>query len=82
MDAHCYFAMGLFIIQGFIGLGLVYQALYFAQLIVFQGGGRFQSFTEVRAFPAQSIRLSLLRFAHRQSKLHRLPLVPLWKTIS
>ena len=26
MDAHCYFAMGLFIIQGFIGLGLVYQA--------------------------------------------------------
>ena len=60
---------------------LIYQSLYFAQLIVFQGGGRFQSLTDVRAFPAQSARLCLIRFAHRQSKLRRLPLVPLWKTI-
>ena len=44
---------------------LVYQALYFAQLIVFQGGGRFQSLTDVRAFPTQSARLCLIRFAHR-----------------
>ena len=60
MDAHCYFAMGLFIIQGFIGLGLVYQALYFAQLIVFQGGGRFQiliGIHDVRGFPDQLTRL-------------------------
>ena len=53
---------------------MIYQALYYAQLIVYQGGGRFQSLTEVRAFPAQSARLCLLRFAHRQSKLRRLPL--------
>ena len=38
---------------------LIYQALYFAQLIVFQGGGRFQSLTDVRGFPAQSARLFL-----------------------
>ena len=74
MDAHCYFAMGLFIIQGFIGLGLVYQALYFAQLIVFQGGGRFQSLTEARAFPAQSARLCLIRCAHSQSSRADCPL--------
>ena len=48
---------------------LIYQALYFAQPIVFQGGGRFQNLTEVRAFTAQSARLCLLRFAHSQSKL-------------
>ena len=60
---------------------LIYQALYFAQLIVFQGGGRFQSLTDVRAFPTQSARFCLIRFAHRQSKLCRLPFVPLWKTI-
>ena len=59
---------------------LVYQALYYAQLIVFQGGGRFQSLTVVRAFPAQSARLCLLRYAHSQSKLRRLPFIPLWKT--
>ena len=45
---------------------LVYQALYYAQLIVFQGRGRFQSLTVVRAFPAQSARLCLIRFAHSQ----------------
>jgi len=60
---------------------LIYQVLYFAQLIVFQGGGRFQSLTDVRAFPAQSARLCLLRFVHRQSKLRRLSFVPLGKTI-
>ena len=48
---------------------LIYQALYFAQPIVFQCGGRFQNLTEVRAFTAQSARLCLLRFAHSQSKL-------------
>jgi len=47
---------------------LIYQALYFAHLIVFQGGGRFQSLTDVRAFPAQSARLCLMGYAHRQSK--------------
>ena len=41
---------------------LIYQALYYVQLIVFQGGGRFQSLTEVRAFPAQSARLCLIRW--------------------
>ena len=65
---------GLFIIQGFIGLGLVYQVLYFAQLIVFQGGGRFQSLTEARAFPAQSARLCLIRCAHSQSSCADCPL--------
>ena len=43
---------------------LFYQALYFAQLIVFQGGGSFQSLTGVRVFPAQSARLCLIRYAH------------------
>ena len=74
MDANCYFAMGLFIIQGFIGLGLVYQVLYFAQLIVFQGGGRFQSLAEARTFPAQSARLCLIRCAHSQSSCADCPL--------
>ena len=41
---------------------LIYQALYFAQLIVFQGGGRFQSFTDVRAFNAQGVRFRLICF--------------------
>ena len=59
---------------------LIYQVLYYAQLIVFQGGGRFQSLTDVRAFPAQSARLCLIRFAQSQSKLRRWPLIPLWKT--
>ena len=59
---------------------LISQALYYAQLIVFQGGGRFKSLTDVRAFPVQSAKLCLLRFAHRQSKLRRLPFVPLWIT--
>ena len=46
---------------------LMYQILYFAQLIIFQGGGRFQSLTVVRAFPAQSARLWLIRYAQIQS---------------
>ena len=45
--------------------------------LVCQGGGRFQSLTGVRAFPAQSARLCLIRFAHSQSKLRLLPFVPL-----
>lgn len=40
-----------------MGLGLVYQGLCFAQLTGFQGGGRFHSLTEVRAFSAQSARV-------------------------
>ena len=40
-----------------MGLGLVYQGLCFAQLTGFQGGGCFQSLTEVRAFSAQSARV-------------------------
>jgi len=45
---------------------LIYQALYFAQRTVFQGGGRFfKAFTIVRAFSSQSARLYLLRYAHR-----------------
>jgi len=59
---------------------LIYQALCFAQLSVFQGGGRFQSLTFVRALKAQSARLCLNRCAQSQSKLCRLPFVPLWKT--
>ena len=59
---------------------LIYQALYFAQLIVFQGGGRFQSLAVVRAFPAQSARVCLIRYAQSHTKLLRLPFVPLWKT--
>ena len=43
---------------------LFYQVLNFAQLIVFQGGGPFQSLTGVRVFPAQSARLCLIRYAH------------------
>ena len=46
---------------------LMYQILYFAQLIIFQGGGRFQSLTVVTAFPAQSARLWLIRYAQNQS---------------
>ena len=42
---------------------LMYQILYFAQPIIFQGGGRFQSLTVVRAFPAQSARLGLIHYA-------------------
>ena len=44
---------------------LIYQTLYFAQLIIFQGGGRFQSFIDehdVRATQAQSASHCLLRF--------------------
>ena len=48
---------------------MIYQALYYAQLIVYQGGGRFQSLTEVRAFPAQSARLCLLRLKSEQAIL-------------
>ena len=47
---------------------LIYQALYFAQLIVFQGGGRLQSLTYVRAFPAQSARVCLIRCAQSHTK--------------
>ena len=36
-------------------------------LFIFQCGGRFQSLTDVRAFPAQSARLCLLRYAQSQS---------------
>ena len=61
---------------------LIYQALYYVQLIVFQCGGRFQSLTDVRAFPAQSSRVCLIRCAQSHTKLRRLPFVPLWKTIS
>ena len=46
---------------------LIYQALYYVQLVVFQGGGRSQSFIDehdVRAFPAQSARHCLLRFLY------------------
>lgn len=50
---------------------LIYQALYFAQLIVFQGGGRFQSLAVVRAFPAQSARVCLIRYAHSDCPLYR-----------
>ena len=40
---------------------LIYQALNYAQLIVFQGGGRFQSLTDVRLF--QLNRLGSVYFA-------------------
>ena len=59
---------------------LSYQALYYVQLIVIQGGGRIQSLTDVRAFPAQSARVCLIRCAQSHTKLRRLPFVPLWKT--
>lgn len=63
---------------------LFYQALNFAQLIVFQGGGPFQSLTGVRVFPAQSARLCLFRFAQSHTKpLYNsdgLPFIPLWQT--
>ena len=48
------------VLEACISLTLNYQALYFAQLIIFQGGGRFQRSIDdcdVRAFPAQSARL-------------------------
>ena len=61
---------------------LSYQALYYVQLIVIQGGGRFQSLTYVRAFPGQTVRVCLIRYAQSHTKLRRLPFVPLWKTIS
>ena len=62
---------------------LIYQALYYVQLIVFQGDGRFQSLTSVRAFLAQSAKVCLIRCAQSHTKLRRLPpFVPLWKTIS
>lgn len=35
---------------------LIYQILCFAHLIMFQGGARFQSLTDIRAFLAQSSR--------------------------
>ena len=41
---------------------------------VFQGGGRFQSLTDVQAFPAQSARLGLIRCAHSQSSCADCPL--------
>ena len=34
---------------------MIYQTLYFDQLIVFHGGGRFQSLTDGHVFPAQSL---------------------------
>ena len=45
---------------------LIYQALYYVQLVVFQGGGRSQIIDEhdVRAFPAQSARHCLLCFLY------------------
>jgi len=55
---------------------LICQALCYVQLIVFQGGGRFQSLTVVRDLKDQSALLCLLRFAHIQ----RLPFVSLCKT--
>ena len=55
---------------------LIDQALYYVQLIVFQCGGRFQSLTDVRAFPAQSARVCLIRCAQSHTKLRRLPFVP------
>ena len=61
---------------------LIYQALYYVQLIVIQGGGRFQSHTYVRAFPGQTARVCIIRCAQSHTKLRRLPFVPLWKTIS
>ena len=47
---------------------LIHQALHYSQRLVFQGGGRFQSLTDVRAFPTQSARLRLIRYAQSQSK--------------
>ena len=47
---------------------LIYKALYYVQLIVFQCGGRFQSLTNVRAFPAQSARVCLIRCAQIHTK--------------
>ena len=49
-----------YVLEACISLTLNYQALYFAQLIIFQGGGHFQRSIDdcdVRAFPAQSARL-------------------------
>jgi len=40
---------------------LIYQSLFFAQLVVFQGGGRFQSLMFVRDLKDQSALLCLLR---------------------
>ena len=63
---------------------LIYQALYYVQLIVFQGGGRCQSLTDVRAFPTQSARLRLIRYAQSRASDYissdGLSLVPLWET--
>ena len=42
---------------------MIYQALYYVQLIVFQGGVRCQILTDVRAFPAKSARVCLIRCA-------------------
>ena len=42
---------------------LNYQALYYAHLIIFQGGGRFQSLTDVRTFLDQLARLGLIHYA-------------------
>ena len=47
---------------------LIYQALYYVQLIVFQGGGRFQRLTYVRAFPAHLARGCLIRCAQSHTK--------------
>lgn len=43
---------------------MLYQALCFAQLVAFQGGGRFQSLTLVRGLEAQSARLCLIPFLY------------------
>lgn len=43
---------------------LIYQAFYYAQLINFQGVGRFQSLTVVRTLKAQTARLCLFRCVH------------------
>lgn len=42
---------------------LIYQALYFAQLFVFQGSGRFQNLMLVRTFLDQLARLGLIHYA-------------------
>ena len=58
---------------------LFYQALCYVQLIVFQGGGRFRSLTDVRAFSAQSARICLFRFEHSHSSCTIWPYVTIGK---